>query len=272
MDRVIEAFEQHLDSVVGQSIEQIILSGHPFYSKLPQAILQGAVGNAFKSVLVDLRQGSDTNFARFLAQASKQRVEQGASPSDVISGFNVGIDTVSAFFKAHFAEDHAALAWWFERIHHISQHAAITLSESMIAIREDRIQEQNLMIRETSTPIMPIYEGILVLPLVGSVDTHRAGQVMDNLLQGITEHQADVVILDITGVPVVDTGVAHHILQVARAARLLGTEVVLVGIGPEIAQTIVQLGVDLSDITTRAHLQAGMSYALGRQQLVIRLA
>ncbi len=80
-----------------------------------------------------------------------------------------------------------------------------------------------------------------------------------------------MVIVDITGVPIVDTGVAHHILQVAKAARLLGTEVVLVGIGPEIAQTIVQLRVDLSDITTRAHLQAGMNYALSRQRLMIRM-
>jgi rsbT co-antagonist protein RsbR len=119
---------------------------------------------------------------------------------------------------------------------------------------------------------VPIYEGILVLPLVGTIDSRRAAQIMESALEKIVSYQADVLILDITGVPIVDTGVANYILQMARAVTLLGSRVVLVGIGAEIAQTIVQLGVDLRDMTTLANLQAGISYALAQQGFAITAA
>lgn len=130
--------------------------------------------------------------------------------------------------------------------------------------QNEQLEAQRRTIRELSTPILPIYPGVIVLPLVGSVDSYRASQIMESLLSTITESQADIVIIDITGVPVVDTGVAHYLLQTTRAARLVGTHVVLVGIGSEIAQTVVQLGVDLSDVTIHANLQAGIEYALAR--------
>ncbi|NJN19535.1 MAG: STAS domain-containing protein [Oscillochloris sp.] len=141
--------------------------------------------------------------------------------------------------------------------------------ERDLALQAEQIEAQRYTIRELSTPILPLYEGILALPLVGALDSYRAAQVMERLLEAISEQQADIVILDITGVPVVDTGVANYLLQTARAAQLVGAEVVLVGIGAEIAQTIVQLGVDLSRIVVYANLQAGISYALSRLGLRI---
>ncbi|MGB9722708.1 MAG: GAF domain-containing protein [Chloroflexia bacterium] len=118
------------------------------------------------------------------------------------------------------------------------------------------------MVRELSTPLMPIAEGILVLPLVGTVDSQRATQIMEVLLEGVTNQRARAVILDITGVPVVDTSVANYLLQATRAVRLLGAECILVGITPEVAQTVVGLGVDLSGLVTRSDLQGGVEYAL----------
>lgn len=129
---------------------------------------------------------------------------------------------------------------------------------------EEVIEAQRRAILELSTPIVPMLEGVLVLPLVGSIDTARAGQIMETLLEAIGQYHAQVVIIDITGVPVVDTGVANHLLQVAQAAGLLGAECVLVGISPEVAQTIVSLGVNLSRILTRRDLQSGVEYALRR--------
>jgi rsbT co-antagonist protein RsbR len=108
---------------------------------------------------------------------------------------------------------------------------------------------------------MPVHEGVLVLPLVGVLDSYRASQVMEKLLEAIAGYQADLVIMDITGVPVVDTSVANYILQAARAAKLVGARVILVGIGAEIAQTMVHLGVDMNDIITLANLQEGIQYA-----------
>jgi len=118
-------------------------------------------------------------------------------------------------------------------------------------------------VRELSTPIVPVTREVLVLPLVGALDAQRAEQVIASLLKSIEEQRARVVIMDITGVPVVDTHVANYLLRAALAARLLGAEVILVGITPQVAQAVVGLGVDLSEIVTRSDLQSGIEYALG---------
>ncbi len=128
---------------------------------------------------------------------------------------------------------------------------------------QEIIEAQRQALRELSTPIVPISDETIALPLIGSIDTARAQQIMEALLTAISHYQAEVVIIDITGVPVVDTGIANHLLQTTQAARLLGARVVLTGIAPEVAQTIVSLGVDLSSIVTRSNLQSGIEYALG---------
>ncbi len=133
--------------------------------------------------------------------------------------------------------------------------------------KSEQLDAQRRTIRELGTPILPVHEGVLVMPLVGIIDSNRATQVMETLLEAISAHQADIVILDITGVPLVDTSVANYILQAARATRLIGARVVLVGIGAEIAQTMVHLGVDLSDIMTLANLQEGLQYAFEQHGL-----
>lgn len=131
-------------------------------------------------------------------------------------------------------------------------------------VRESHERQQELLrlVQELSTPLVPVTDEILVLPLVGTVDSRRAEQIMDVLLDGVSNRHARVVILDITGVPVVDTSVANHLLQATEAVRLLGAECVLVGITPEVAQTVVGLGVDLGGLVTRSDLQAGIEYAL----------
>jgi rsbT co-antagonist protein RsbR len=133
-----------------------------------------------------------------------------------------------------------------------------------------QLEDQQRTIRDLSTPIVPIHEGIMVLPLVGGLDARRASQVVEAVLDQIVAYQADILIVDITGVPVVDTGVANHLLMMTRAVRLLGAQVVVVGISAEIAQTIVQLGVDLGGIITLANLQAGITYALDQLGFAIR--
>jgi rsbT co-antagonist protein RsbR len=140
------------------------------------------------------------------------------------------------------------------------------------AVSEQQQQQDQLRstIRELSTPIIPVHEGILVLPLVGSVDSRRATEITERLLEAIALHQAEFVIVDITGVPLIDTSTANHLLMTTRAAGLLGSQVVLVGMGAEIAQTIVQLGVELQGLVTLANLQAGIAYVLRRVGLGIQ--
>ncbi|KPL86229.1 hypothetical protein SE18_13035 [Herpetosiphon geysericola] len=127
------------------------------------------------------------------------------------------------------------------------------------------IEAQAAALRELSTPLIPINERTVIMPLIGSIDSARASQIVESLLQGVSQMNAGVVILDLTGVPVVDTQVAGALLQAARAVRLLGAEVVLTGIRPEIAQTLVSLGINLNDVVTLSNLQSGIERALNRR-------
>jgi ribose transport system substrate-binding protein len=128
-------------------------------------------------------------------------------------------------------------------------------------LQQQMISAQRSIIHDLSTPIVPINDQILVLPLVGAIDTTRAQQIMEAMLRAIEQQRAQVLIVDITGIAVVDTQVANYLLQSAQAARLLGAHVILVGIAPEVAQTIVQLGIDLSSIMTRSTLKDGLRLA-----------
>ncbi|RKQ30930.1 RsbT co-antagonist protein RsbRA [Oceanobacillus halophilus] len=127
---------------------------------------------------------------------------------------------------------------------------------------EHIVSLQRVALQELSAPLIPVIDGITIMPLVGTVDTDRAKLIMESLLQGVITHNSEVVLIDITGVPVVDTMVAHHLIQAAEAVRLIGAKCILVGIRPEIAQTIVNLGINLTDFPTKSTLKKGFLTAL----------
>ncbi|NTU81811.1 MAG: STAS domain-containing protein [Chloroflexales bacterium] len=128
---------------------------------------------------------------------------------------------------------------------------------------------QRAAIDALASPIIQVWDGILTVPLVGAMDARRAMHVTEHLLEAIVAYQADIVILDITGVPLVDTYVASALLQAARAVTLLGCRVVLVGVSSEVAQTLVQLGIDLRHIVTLANLKAGLMWAFAQLGLEV---
>lgn len=132
------------------------------------------------------------------------------------------------------------------------------------ALQQQIITAQQATLRELSTPLIPISDTVVIMPLIGTIDSTRAQQVLETLLEGIAQHQAAIAILDITGVQVVDTQVANALIRAAQAGKMLGTQVLLTGIHPRIAQTLVQLGIDLSGIITHGTLQSGIAYALSR--------
>jgi anti-anti-sigma factor len=134
--------------------------------------------------------------------------------------------------------------------------------EERQSLQAQVIEAQRAALRELSTPLIPVSDRVVIMPLIGSIDSQRAQQVMETLLEGVAAHHAEMVILDITGVQVVDTQVANTFIRAAQAVQLLGAQVMLTGIGPNIAQTLVQLGVDLSGMLTRGSLQAGIADAL----------
>ena len=128
-------------------------------------------------------------------------------------------------------------------------------------------QQQELL--ELSTPVVQLWDGVLALPLIGTLDSARTQVVMESLLQRIVETGATIAIIDITGVPTVDTLVAQHLLKTVSAARLMGADCIISGIRPQIAQTIVHLGVDLGDVITKATLAGALAVALGRLGLAV---
>jgi rsbT co-antagonist protein RsbR len=129
-------------------------------------------------------------------------------------------------------------------------------------LQNEIIQTQAAMLAELSTPLIPIDSQVMVMPLIGTLDSRRAQQIIDALLTGISESHARVAIIDITGVPIVDTQVANALIRAAQSVKLLGAQVVLTGIRPEVAQTLVGLGADLGGLVTRSSLQTGIAYAM----------
>ena len=128
-------------------------------------------------------------------------------------------------------------------------------------LQAEMIAVQAALLADLSTPLIPVLEGIVVLPLIGALDEQRVQRVLETLLQGVGQHHARTAIIDITGAPMVDTQVANVLIQAALAVKLLGAEVVLTGIRPDVAQTLVGLGVDLRAIVTHSSLQRGIAYA-----------
>ncbi len=141
--------------------------------------------------------------------------------------------------------------------------------EAYIRTREDVIKRQQEAMLELSTPVVKLWDGILALPLIGTLDSARTQIVMESLLQRVVAESTEVVILDITGVPTVDTLVAQHLLKTVTAARLMGTDCIISGIRPQIAQTMVHLGVDLTSVVTKSSLADAFKVALARRELTV---
>jgi len=138
---------------------------------------------------------------------------------------------------------------------------AITVAVGFVQERDRIIHQQQNAIRELSTPVLPVREGLLILPIVGIIDPQRARQFTEQLLQGIRANRAKVVVIDVTGVPSIDSAVANHLVLTVEAARLLGATTIVTGLSPEIARTLVTLGVDLSKMNTVCDLRGGIEEA-----------
>lgn len=146
-----------------------------------------------------------------------------------------------------------------QKLFTLDQELALT---TYAAAREEVINRQSEELLEVSTPVIEVWQSILILPLMGTLDTRRAQMFMERLLNGIVERQAEVALVDITAVPTVDTRTGQHLIEAISATRLLGAQVVLTGVSPPIAQTLVHLGLNLEGIVTRSSLSSGLRYAL----------
>ncbi|GLC23708.1 STAS domain-containing protein [Roseisolibacter agri] len=206
----------------------------------------------------------------FVAGISRSRAAQGFTPSETATFiFSLKRPLFDQLRTAH-AGDAQALADDVWRISAMLDRLGLLSMEHFQRGREDVIQRQQADMLELSTPVVKLWDGILALPMIGTLDSHRTQIVMETLLQRIVETGAEIAIIDITGVPTVDTLTAQHLLKTVTAARLMGADCIISGIRPQIAQTIVHLGVDLQDVSTKASLADAFRVALDRSGLTIK--
>jgi rsbT co-antagonist protein RsbR len=200
----------------------------------------------------------------FLTNISRSRALQGFTPTETATFVFSLKQPMFVALRQELSNDSAAFgdAIWATTV--ILDRLGLYTSESFLKSREEVIQMQQRELLELSTPVVQLWEGILALPLIGTLDSARTQVVMESLLQAIVRTGAGLAIIDITGVPTVDTLVAQHLLKTVAAARLMGADCIISGIRPQIAQTIVHLGVDLSEVTTKATLADAFTIALRR--------
>jgi len=225
--------------------------------------------------LIGMLQQSPAVLEQTVAEIAQGQMRDGVERADALELLDAQRDAIyRALGQAALPPgEQLEAAHALEDLSHRSARAIIeTYHQDVIdRLREASATQERLReaIQELSNPIIPVYNGVLVVPLVGRVDSSRAQALTEALLEAIAREQAEMVLLDITGVAVVDTSVANHLMQTARAARMLGSQVVLVGISAEVAQTLVQLGLDLGHLVTLSNLQSGLEYALAQQGLAI---
>jgi len=204
-----------------------------------------------------------------LGSLSISRAKQGFSPRET-GQFIVGLKEVLIDVLQAEINDHAQLMAVSLKIHRLLDHFSMVTFETYIKGREEVILRQTDEIEEISTPVIRVWEGILALPIIGTLDSARTQVIMEALLTEIVESGSSVAILDISGVPTVDSLVAQHLLKTVSATRLMGAECIISGIRPEIAQTIVHLGIDLSTITTKSTLASALQQAFRSLRLEVR--
>ena len=209
---------------------------------------------------------------RFLEDLSRQRVLKGFSSAETASFvFSLKrplFDLVQSGF-ADAPQEMAAQLWAVsEMLDTLGLHTVKAFQRT----REDVIQRQQEEMLELSTPVVKLWEGVLALPMIGTLDSQRTQVVMESLLQRIVETESEIAIIDITGVPTVDTLVAQHLLKTVTAIRLMGADAIISGVRPQIAQTIVHLGLDLQGIVTKANLADALALALRRTGQIVTKA
>ena len=213
----------------------------------------------------DENAGSWKSVKDMLGEVSRSRVAQGFSPSETAT-FVFSLKQPIFDMLRREIRDVEELCREIWATTALLDKLGLYTTEAYLKSRESIISRQQQEMMELSTPVVQLWDNVLALPLIGTLDSERTQVVMENLLEKVVETGAKIAIIDITGVAVVDTSVVNHLLQMAQATQLLGAIVVLVGISPEVAQTIVQLGLDLSRIVTRSTLQAGLEYAARKAQ------
>ncbi|MEV0902503.1 STAS domain-containing protein [Actinoplanes sp. NPDC049802] len=223
--------------------------------------LRGAFHQALAAGATEVTDDAAGELRAQLSELSTNRARQGFSSTETaISVYGLKdamLEVLDGIDDAATLRDYVAFSNFVDR-------AALFTFDSYVRVREALISDQAEQLLELSTPVVKLWEGVVAVPLVGTLDSARAQVVMERLLQTLVDTSSPYAIIDITGVPAVDTQVAQHILKTVVAARLMGADCIISGIRPQIAQTIVALGIEFGDIATKASLADALRYVLNK--------
>jgi rsbT co-antagonist protein RsbR len=269
--RLAEIFEKREQEITDQWMDQQQASGRKLSAaereqgnRQSREFVRSLKGALQRSSTADISGPDWAGVREFLVDLSSRRAKDGYTPRETASFvFSLKQPLFSAL-KNELGADPKALADEVWRATLLIDELGLLTTEAFQKSREEVITRQQKELLELSTPVVRLWENILALPLIGTLDSARTQVVMQNLLEAIVQTRSDYAIIDITGVPVVDTLVAQHLLKTVAAARLMGADCLISGIRPQIAQTIIHLGVDLSEVTTKATLADAFDVALRR--------
>ncbi len=217
--------------------------------------------SVYDSYVEVLETGSVEALQAYARDLSERIIPRGVETYEVVGIVLLLRDVLARSLFQKYQKDFELLNRVLDAYEPAANRIANTVAVSFVQERERIIRQQQDALRELSTPVLQVRERILILPIIGILDEQRATQLTEQLLAGIRSHRAKVVVIDITGVPDVDASVANHLVQTVDASRLMGASVILTGLSPEIAQTLVTIGVDLGKMRTVGDLQGGVEEA-----------
>lgn len=239
---------------------QRIIAGRLLTAMSKEEIFAEAT-SVYDSYLEVLETGSVEALQSYARNLSERIIPRGVETHEVLGIVLLLRDALARELFSKYGSDFEQLNRVLDAYEPAANRIATTVGVGFVQERERVIRQQQEAIRELSTPVLPVRERLLILPIIGVIDPHRARQLTEQLLAGIRTNRAKVVVMDITGVPAIDSAVANHLVQTVEAARLLGAAIIVTGLSPAIAQTLVTIGMDLGKMTTVGDLQGGIEEA-----------
>ncbi|HEY4126431.1 MAG TPA: STAS domain-containing protein [Gammaproteobacteria bacterium] len=232
-----------------------------FLTAMTNEEIMAEASSVYDNYLGALETGSIEALEAYARDLSERIIPRGVETHEVVGIVLLLRDTLARSLFSKYGQNLQLLTRVLDAYEPAANRIATTVAVGFVQERERIIRQQQEAIRELSTPVLAVRERLLILPIIGILDPQRARQLTEQLLRGIRINRARVVVMDLTGVPAVDAAVANHLVQTVEAARLVGADVIVTGLAPELAQTLVTIGVDLGKMATVGDLQGGIEEA-----------
>ena len=259
LPELVAHLREHRERLRAQWAERIH-GAHLLEAMTPQE-MSAETTSVYDNYVEVLETGSVEALQHYARDLSERIIPRGVETHEVVGIVLLLRDVLARSLFEKYQRDFALLSRVLDAYEPAANRIANTVAVSFVDERERVIRQQQEAIKELSTPVLPVRERLLILPIIGVLDGERARQLTEQLLTGIRKHRAKVVVMDITGAPDVDETVANHLVETVDASRLMGASVIITGLSPKIAQTLVTIGVDLSKMDTMGDLQGGLEKA-----------